>query len=75
MPFVGHAVGYAKRATPLNPDRYITRCGRLWRTRIWFDGRWYHVGYFGTRLEAVMARDRWLVKHKRQVRFVRRIEH
>ena len=73
MPFVGHAVGYEQQHRKLDPNRYLTRAwGDKWRLRIWHNGRLYQLGYY-TLLEGRLARDRWLVRHSRQVRFCRRV--
>lgn len=76
MPFVGHAVGYEHVHRRLDPNRYLTPpqgSRKKWKVQIWFRGQRFYLGYWPL-LEARMKRDEWLAKHKRQVRFCRRVE-
>lgn len=56
-----------------HPHHWSNReAGGSWRVRIWHNGKRVYVGCFRTLFDAKVARDAWLVSHKRQVRFVRR---
>lgn len=73
MPFPGHAVGYVHSHRATDPMRYIDLHYGKWRVRIPWRGSQVYLGRFAYLVDAKVARDAWLVRHKRQVRFVRRV--
>lgn len=90
MPFVGHAVGYAQQHREYDPMRYIDRhhgryrvrislminCGQCWACKQRPGAKRYQhqIGAFKFLLDAKLCRDAFLVRHKKQVRFVRRMK-